>query len=154
MTPENFRLNVAKIRKDFEKGRNRHMDLVEEVARLQASVGIPQPRHGRHNEEEEERERGVYNGGVGGGQTQIQFSEHKESVEAAIMREREEEIRSINSNMRLVNEMVHDLATVVSQQQELVDEIEDNAEQAHQRAEEGLGQIQKASDIQPTCLLS
>jgi len=33
-------------------------------------------------------------------------------VEVAIMREREEEITKINSNMRMVNEMVQDLAQV------------------------------------------
>ena len=70
------------------------------------------------------------------------------------MKEREEEIQVIHTNMRLVNEMVQDLSVVVGQQQELVDEIEENAERAHTRAEEGLGQIEKASEIQPTCLVS
>ena len=62
------------------------------------------------------------------------------------MREREEEIRNINKGMHTVNEIYKDLAHIVGGQQEQIDQIETQMEDARGNAESGLQQVQKAND--------
>lgn len=62
------------------------------------------------------------------------------------MREREEEIRNINKGMHKVNEIYRDLAHIVSSQQEMIDEIETQMDDARGNAESGLTQVQKANE--------
>ena len=52
-----------------------------------------------------------------------------------IMREREEEIRNINRGMHQVNEIYKDLAHIVGSQQEQIDSIETQMEDARTNAE-------------------
>ena len=63
-----------------------------------------------------------------------------------IMREREQEIRNINKGMHTVNEIYKDLAHIVGSQQEQIDQIETQMEDARGNAESGLQQVQKAND--------
>lgn len=63
-----------------------------------------------------------------------------------IMREREEEIRNINRGMHQVNEIYRDLASIVNSQQEQVDVIESQMEDAKVNAESGLDQVTKANE--------
>ena len=60
------------------------------------------------------------------------------------MREREEEIRNINRGMHQVNEIYKDLAHIVGGQQEHIDTIETQMEDARGNAESGLQQVEKA----------
>lgn len=63
-----------------------------------------------------------------------------------IMREREEEIRNINKGMHTVNQIYKDLAHIVGSQQEQIDTIETQMEDARNNAESGLTQVQKANE--------
>lgn len=63
-----------------------------------------------------------------------------------IMREREQEIRNINKGMHTVNEIYKDLAHIVGGQQEQIDQIEGQMEDARNNAESGLSQVQKANE--------
>ena len=78
----------------------------------------------------------------------------EEAINDAILREREEEIRTINADVHKVNEIFRDLATLVDKQQADVDQIGDLVEKSHAHAEKGLDQVQKAAKLQPTCALS
>lgn len=62
------------------------------------------------------------------------------------MREREEEIKNINKGMHTVNEIYKDLAHIVGGQQEQIDQIEGQMEDARTNAESGLTQVQKANE--------
>jgi len=62
------------------------------------------------------------------------------------MREREAEIRNINRGMHQVNEIYKDLASIVSGQQEQVDSIEGQMEDARANAESGLHQVTAANE--------
>jgi t-SNARE complex subunit (syntaxin) len=62
------------------------------------------------------------------------------------MREREEEIRNINKGMHQVNEIYKDLAHIVGSQQDQVDSIEGQMEEAKQNAEKGLQHVTKANE--------
>ena len=62
------------------------------------------------------------------------------------MREREDEIRTINRGMHQVNEIYKDLAHIVASQQDQVDAIETQMEDSRANADSGLKQIEKANE--------
>jgi Fe2+ transport system protein B len=70
----------------------------------------------------------------------------KQRLHEEIMREREQEIRNINKGMHQVNEIYKDLAHIVGSQQDDVDQIETQMDDARGNAESGLEQIQKANE--------
>ena len=75
---------------------------------------------------------------------QLQLEEDR--LHEEIMREREEEIRNINTGMHTVNEIYKDLAHIVGQQQEQIDQIENQMEDSRANAESGLQQVEKANE--------
>jgi t-SNARE complex subunit (syntaxin) len=77
-------------------------------------------------------------------QQQLQLQQDR--LQEEIMREREEEIRKINRGMHQVNEIYKDLAHIVGSQQEQVDQIEDQMEEAKNTAQSGLDQVHKANE--------
>jgi uncharacterized membrane protein YdfJ with MMPL/SSD domain len=79
-------------------------------------------------------------------QQQIQLQLQQDRLNEEIMREREEEIRKINHGMHQVNEIYKDLAHIVGQQQEQVDQIEDKMEDARNTAQSGLDQVHQANE--------
>ena len=71
------------------------------------------------------------------------------------MREREEEIRNIHKGMHTVNEIYKDLAHLVDNQQEGVDQIENQMEGAKENTKSGLKHIEKANDASTSqCVIS
>ena len=71
------------------------------------------------------------------------------------MREREEEIRNIHKGMHTVNEIYKDLAHLVDNQQEGVDQIEDQMENAKDNTASGLKHIEKANEASSSqCVIS
>jgi t-SNARE complex subunit (syntaxin) len=80
----------------------------------------------------------------------------QQRLQEEIMREREEEIRSINQGMHKVNEIYKDLANIVSSQQEDIDCIETQMEDANANAQSGLRQVEKANEKygQSNCIIS
>jgi len=79
-------------------------------------------------------------------QQRFQMQVQEDRLHEEIMREREEEIRNINKGMHKVNEIYRDLAHIVSSQQEMIDEIETQMDDARGNAESGLTQVQKANE--------
>jgi len=75
-------------------------------------------------------------------------------VDAAIMEERERDIRKINKDLALVNEMFKDMAQIVESQGTMIEEIHETTEKSHDRAKAGLAQVQQAAAYQPGCLIS
>ncbi|CAM9581744.1 unnamed protein product [Phaeothamnion confervicola] len=84
----------------------------------------------------------------------LQMQMQEEAINQAIIEETEEELRSINRSLYKVNEIYRDLANIVAQQQEQVEHIEVTTEAAHQRAQQGLQQVQKANSSQSSCTVS
>eukprot|EP00985_Skeletonema_marinoi_P027571 scaffold22891_cov151-Skeletonema_marinoi.AAC.6 len=99
-------------------------------------------------------------GGVGGGDLseegvrwQMQIQEDR--INEEIMREREEEIRNIHKGMHTVNEIYKDLAHLVDNQQEGVDQIENQMENAKDNTASGLKHIEKANEASSSqCVIS
>lgn len=88
-------------------------------------------------------------------QARVQMQLRSDRVTEEIMREREEEMRKINTQMHQVNEIYKDLGNIVSYQQDQVDEVEQHMEDANKNAESGLQQIEKASaNMDKGCVIS
>lgn len=129
------RVIVSKLSKDFDRLKQAHQSLVQQVAAMaQAQM------------EQMEREQHIEN--------QLKVQMQAKAIEEEILREREQDILRINRDLRLINEMYKDLAAVVTQQQESVNEIAKSTEAAHAKAEEGLQQVTKAAELQTVCTIS
>ena len=71
-----------------------------------------------------------------------------------IVAERSAALQGINKDMRIVNEIFKDLALIVNEQQDDIDNIENLVEASHEHSKAGLEQIQKANEYQQGCVLS
>ena len=83
----------------------------------------------------------------------IQTLQGKE-VDEAIMRERERDLKKINRDLLLVNEMFKDMAEIVDKQAVMVHEVVVQTEKSHDKAKTGLAHVQKAANNQSSCILS
>ena len=68
-------------------------------------------------------------------------------IENELLRERHVESQNISNQMQQILEINQDLAVLVSDQQETIDIIEENAYEVHDHAERGLSQLRKAQNI-------
>lgn len=78
----------------------------------------------------------------------------QQAIDAAILQEREEEIREIHQNVTKVNEIFKDLADLVNDQQEEIDNVEKMIEKSHSHARSGLDQVEKANETSKGCSIS
>lgn len=65
-----------------------------------------------------------------------------------LIRDREERIRQLESDILDVNEIFKDLATMVNEQGETIDSIEGNVDKAYTNVEAGTSQLAKAAEYQ------
>ncbi|VEU43958.1 unnamed protein product [Pseudo-nitzschia multistriata] len=136
---------LAKLERDFER-------VQSSVVALRARVTKQQKQY---------QQRGYNGGGAGSNAApgseysnnaaktaleQQQLLVQQDRLQEEIMREREEEIRKINKGMHQVNQIYKDLAHIVGEQQEHVDQIEDKMEESKTAAQSGLDQIHKANE--------
>ena len=63
----------------------------------------------------------------------------------ALMQEREQQIRQLESDILDINEIFRDLGTLVHEQGEQIDSIENNVEQAYNQVEAGNEQLTQAA---------
>eukprot|EP00903_Cladosiphon_okamuranus_P013177 g12290.t1 len=149
----------SKLTKDFNRVNAIALDLGAQAERRMREVDTQR----QLQAEEDEQRAQVAFAGAGGGQSQgvldvqqqrerVQMQE--EAINTAIIQETEEELQQINKSLYKVNEIYRDLANIVEQQQEAVEQIGTNTEGAHARAQEGLVQVQKANDYQSSCVVS
>ncbi|CAM9870556.1 unnamed protein product [Scytosiphon promiscuus] len=153
----------SKLTKDFNRVNAIAVDLATQAERRMREVDTQRKLQA---EEDEQRAKAAFTfGGADRGQQQgmLQVQQRRERVQmqeeainTAIIQETEEELQQINKMplAETVNEIYRDLANIVEQQQEAVEQIETNTEGAHARAQEGLVQVQKANDYQPSCVVS
>ena len=77
-------------------------------------------------------------------------------VNEALIRERQEAMVEINRELGKVNEIFQDLASLVDEQHESIEEISENIIVTHEAAERGLQELKQAEESQrkSTCILS
>jgi hypothetical protein len=68
-------------------------------------------------------------------------------IDSALLSERYQESQHITQQMRQINAINQDLAHLVSSQQDTIDVIEQDAYEIHERAEMGVGHLQKAKEM-------
>lgn len=78
------------------------------------------------------------------GQRQQQMELEHESLDEALLRERNTAIAEVTRNMGLVHTIQRELSTLVSSQQEDIDDIESNAVEVHEATDRGVEQLERA----------
>lgn len=78
-------------------------------------------------------------------QEMINLEGGSSDLDAELARERAAEMSTITGSMRTIKKIYEDLAVIVDEQQDDIDDIEMNASQTMARAEEGVGQLEKAA---------
>jgi t-SNARE complex subunit (syntaxin) len=69
-------------------------------------------------------------------------------VERAIAQEKHNEIKGIQQDVLLTQDLVKDIAVLINEQGEALDEVEAQVEQAGTKIERGVGELHKANDYQ------
>lgn len=140
---------LAKLERDFER-------VQSAVVTLQAKVSKQKKQHQQRGGNSSTNTSGTSNNtntssnatahnAAKSALEQQQLLLQQDRLQEEIMREREEEIRKINKGMHQVNQIYKDLAHIVGEQQEDVDQIEDKMEESKTAAQSGLEQIHKAN---------
>lgn len=86
--------------------------------------------------------------------TQLRAQLQEEAINEAILREREEEIQEIHQNVVKVNEIFKDLAELVNDQQEDIDNVETMIARSNQHARRGLAEVEQANATNAGCCIS
>lgn len=81
-------------------------------------------------------------------------TQEEDAVNEAILKERQQDIKQINQQVHMVHETFKDLAELVNAQQESVDKIANNVDNAHENTKEGVRQLEKAAEYQTSCIIS
>lgn len=79
---------------------------------------------------------------------QLQAQEVVIEDDLSLLREREERIRQLESDVLDVNEIFKDLGAMISEQGEMLNDIEANVERAYTNVDSGTEQLVKAADYQ------
>jgi hypothetical protein len=74
-------------------------------------------------------------------------SANQNSLEVALLRERNEESRSILEKMNTISAISSELNSLVASQQDTIDEVEDHAYGIHDAAERGVTQLESANSM-------
>lgn len=163
-----LRTTHIKLSRDYRLVEQQFKNVQLDVKRKRSLAEVKQRELVRMEEEEKERKRRE-NAGLGGGiggvmggegkmteegmRWQMQIQEDK--INEEIMREREEEIKNIHKGMHQVNEIYKDLAHLVDNQQEDIDQIETQMENTKENTATGLKHIEKANESsQSQCIIS
>ena len=143
---------IGKLQKDFDRLKVNLQSLISESALIKITMNDNTFKNTKTDDvlvEELNNNRTVF---------QPQFIIHNtmtgQEVDDAIMAERERDIKKMNQDLLLVNEMFRDMASIVDKQGGQIDEIEKTTETSHERAKAGLEQVRQAANHQSSCLVS
>jgi t-SNARE complex subunit (syntaxin) len=141
---------LQKLQRDFERVQNRAKALQDGAKKLMANR--PPPPGSGHNAYSSAAALGQFEAAEDGEpqsslfvqQQQRQMEEDRWAEQ--VMREREAEIRNVHRGMHQVKEIFQDLAHLTNEQQEQIDTVETQMEDARANAEAGLHQVEKANE--------
>lgn len=78
-----------------------------------------------------------------------------QEVDRAIITERNKDIQVIHQNVMVLNSLFKDMAELVQDQQQSIDQIENNVQSAHEKTKQGVGELEAAMDHQAaSCVIS
>ncbi len=91
----------------------------------------------------------------GNGQNmQFQQQIQGQQVDDLIAEERERDIKKMNQDLQLVNEMFKDMAEIVEKQNPHIEQIAETTKESHERSQAGLEQVQQAAANQGGCVVA
>ncbi|GMI28950.1 hypothetical protein TrRE_jg3704 [Triparma retinervis] len=138
------RTTVVKLERDFKKIEQRAKKAREEFNRKKDSAAGVGPDTGSSRAMNEEQPIDLES-------IKFQQVQTPDLVQSSIILERDVEIRKINTEMAVVSEIFKDLAGIVNEQQDEIDNIETLMENSQAHAKAGLEQVQKANEYQQGC---
>jgi len=80
-------------------------------------------------------------------QQDVTFIDRSSDLDQELSRERAADISNITKSMRTIKHIYEDLALIVDDQQDDIDDIEMNATQTEESAQAGMEQLEKAASI-------
>lgn len=119
------RTEAAKEKESVERARSASTRMFEDPAREGSLIELASPQKQMQN-----------------------YAQMEEEVDLEILREREQAIRKLESDIVDVNSIFKDLASMVHEQGELIDSIEANVESASVNVDQGTQQLVKARQHQ------
>ncbi|CAE7592611.1 SYP22 [Symbiodinium microadriaticum] len=149
------RVSVVKLQKDYERVKLQYQTILSNYASMRVdrtSAAAARSSDGTLST--------TYDSGSAGadqqfsGQKQQALMMQGQDVDDAIIEEREKDIKKINHDLVLVNEMFRDMAQIVEGQGKTIEKIAEDTESSRERAEQGLAEVKQAAIYQPTCSIS
>jgi len=144
---------IQKIQSDFEKFNDKFKEQIKIANERMSAVSpkVPQPQLQEpqlisvpYNEEEDDDQKAAL---LSRQQDLMQVDNEYEHMDNLIT-ERDQDIHKIQSQMIEVNEIMKDLASLVREQGEMIDNIETNIEHTAQNTTEAVQEVKKASEYQ------
>jgi hypothetical protein len=153
------RLAIVKLQKDFERLKIEFNGILNIYPTLKVKSNDPAPskQTGRAifhsiggDDEIREPEQSRQSAGMG----TMKVLAVQQDVDQMLREERERDLKKMNQDLVLVNEMMKDVANIVESQGKHVEEIHETTEKSHNRAQAGLNQVQQAAANQGSCIIS
>lgn len=145
------RMQLERLTSDFQEAVQRFQTLQKkatEKVKTAVKLGTQQPKPlidiAGDNQAYGDQQRLVEDDRV----AQLQAQEVVIEDDLALLREREERIRQLESDILDVNEIFRDLGAMINEQGEMLNDIEANVERAYSNVESGNEQLVKAADYQ------
>ena len=145
------RIALGKLMKDYDRVKTTLNAVVGESAAIKVAVPSSSSGGGGGGGNPFDEDDG---GGLNSRQPRLIQTLQGKEVDDAIMLERERDLRKINRDLQLVNEMFKDMAEIVDKQAVMVNEVVVQTEKSHDKAKTGLAHVQKAASNQSTCAVS
>lgn len=146
-------MTIGKLQKDNERLRNLIQSLISEAS----SIKPTESKKSSSSAFIEENKTGIANEGSEYGDLKIQsqlIKVQEVDIDSLIIEERERDIKKINQDILLVNEMFKDMAQIVEKQNDMVEEIHQHTEESNIKAQEGLANVKQAAKHQGACIIS
>jgi hypothetical protein len=154
------RIALGKLSKDFERVKTIVVTMVGEAN----SIKVVKDGNGKQASSSSvfRMESSNSEGGSGGAgpqklsQGKMTFTQQMagQDVDDMIMEERERDIKKMNQDLLLVNEMFKDMAEIVEKQGGNIEKVAETTDVSHERAKAGLDQVKQAAESQQGCVIS
>ncbi|CAL8082848.1 unnamed protein product [Orchesella dallaii] len=150
------KMRVTRLTSDFQQSVQRFNNVQKQIVMKMKTTVLPPPSNVTYTEEESQKQALVEHEEQ---QAQLRLQQALE-FEQGLLLEREERVNQIQSDIVDCNDIMKELATLVNEQAEVIDTIEDNVQSAYNEVDAGRAELQKAETYQSKyrkrlfCLLS
>eukprot|EP01035_Chromulina_nebulosa_P020588 gene20588-26696_t len=153
------RLGLGKLQKDYDRLKTLLQGLSNESSLIKISATDSISNNSKRssnniNDDIMNSDRIVDDSGRGFGKEKTLIALKEVDIDSLIIEERERDIKKINHDILLVNEMFKDMANIVETQGSMIEEIKTTTDKSHEQAQAGLEQVKQAASHQSSCIIS